>query len=263
VEVLRLHGHEFPVAEVVAKRTFAQCGLSDRTLSIVAKLYYKLAAGYLAYAVQGAESAERSAVQGAESAERSARTLSGGKAVSSNHTSSDHTKSTDTAGLAPVADAEEACHPPFSMIRETCHDLPRGQGTVMFPAPYIGDYLHCDPDLSCQAGMLKFAKELFLAGVAVLALLPGLWCFLKAQFRYEQKRLFRTLGEQDGAPPGCFSCCMPGSANKSNFGAGHEAADSGGKAWTPSQQTSKRAGSLFSKGSATASPGGGRKVASS
>lgn len=185
VEVLRLHGLEFPVDEAAAARVFDRCGLSDSTLSIVAEMYLRLGASLL---------------HGAEGEAASVRHLSREQAANSSVSSA-----SDSVELAQVPEGGgAACHPTFAEVRKTCYDLPHGQGAITFPAPGL-HWVPCDPDLTCREGTLKFAKEFLVASLLVLALLPFMWCAFRAQYRSEEKRIFSASGDK-GEAPGCCSC---------------------------------------------------------
>jgi len=238
VEVLRLHDLEFPVDEAAAARVFDRCGLSDSTLGIVAQMYLRLGASLL---------------HGAEGEAASLRHLSTEQAENSSAWNA-----TSSPELAQVAEGGgTACNPTFAEVMKTCYDLPRGQGAITFPAPWL-DWVPCDPDLSCREGTLKFAKELLVCGLLVLALLPFLWCALRSWSRSKEQRIFSGDSGDEVEAPGCCSCWptrgSSAAAGKAQSATSGSSASSGastppaGKAkssiFTPSK---KSAGGLFSQ----------------
>jgi len=280
VEVLRRHGLEFPVEEATAAQVFDQCGLSSSTLGIVAEMYLRLGASLLhgaeAEAAGGASflhSAEAEAERGAEEAEDVTRHLSEERAA--NASAPNGTGSLELAP-APAQARGTACRPTFAELRAACHRLPRGQGAVAFPAPWLG-WVPCDPDLSCREGTLRFAKELLAAGLLVLALLPFLWCALRAQLRREEKRIFGASGDEANEPPGCCSCWPTrgsSAANSSAQSPSRGSSTSSGASAPPATQARgptfgtarKSTGGLFAKstgGPAFGAGGGGPRSSAS
>ncbi|CAK0837789.1 unnamed protein product, partial [Prorocentrum cordatum] len=177
---------------------------------------------------------------------------------------------------APAQARGTACRPTFAELRAACHRLPRGQGAVAFPAPWLG-WVPCDPDLSCREGTLRFAKELLAAGLLVLALLPFLWCALRAQLRREEKRIFGASGDEANEPPGCCSCWPTrgsSAANSSAQSPSRGSSTSSGASAPPATQARgptfgtarKSTGGLFAKstgGPAFGAGGGGPRSSAS
>merc|ERR1740121_3022024 len=140
-----------------------------------------------------------------------------------------------------------ACHPTFAEVRKTCYDLPPGQRAITFPAPWL-DRVPCDPDLSCREGTLEFVKELLVAGLLVLALLPFLGCAFRAHYRKREKQICSASGDE-GEAPTRGSSAAPGGAQGASLAS---SASSGAFLARPG----KSAGDLFSSSAAPGSAQG-------
>ncbi|CAK0837792.1 unnamed protein product, partial [Prorocentrum cordatum] len=161
------------------------------------------------------------------------------------------------------ADPRHPCGPPEVSV------------CAAFSSP-IG-WVPCDPDLSCREGTLRFAKELLAAGLLVLALLPFLWCALRAQLRREEKRIFGASGDEANEPPGCCSCWPTrgsSAANSSAQSPSRGSSTSSGASAPPATQARgptfgtarKSTGGLFAKstgGPAFGAGGGGPRSSAS